>query len=308
MKEQDIINTFKTIKDLEEYRKQINEMCDERKKFITLCEEADKLSNKPFVYIKESFEAISPELFKTNEGKKIMNKYTKLIKESRNLQSLHTVHENIRKTGKDADIEFFVKSLTESTWSYNPKDVSSDLKKLGRVLAEGYLYLGEAAKDLIPEEKATMLPLSKAVDFILENKKQNKNLAEYSNAVKIIKEHIASNENTTNIFEVTNLDNLAKKLVEEFNLKYGDKLTIEEASALREISNSKDKESIFNKYKEVCTAKITEAKNSFDDKGDKVSSERLSVVLEQIANKSYVSDTVGSDICSLIELSNIFEK
>ena len=48
MKEQSTINTFKTIKDLEAYRKQINEMCDERKKFITLCEEANELSNKPF--------------------------------------------------------------------------------------------------------------------------------------------------------------------------------------------------------------------------------------------------------------------
>ena len=50
MKEQNTINTFKTIKDLEAYRKQINEMCDERKKFITLCEEANELSNKPFQY------------------------------------------------------------------------------------------------------------------------------------------------------------------------------------------------------------------------------------------------------------------
>ena len=74
MKEQNTINTFKSIKELEEYRAQINKMCDKRKKFITLCEEAENLSSKPFVFIKESFEAISPELFKTNEGKKIMNK------------------------------------------------------------------------------------------------------------------------------------------------------------------------------------------------------------------------------------------
>ena len=307
MKEQNTINTFKTIKDLEAYRKQINEMCDERKKFITLCEEANELSNKPFAYIKECFEAISPELFKTAEGKKIMNKYTKLIKESKNLQSLHTIHENIRKSGKDTDIEFFVKSLTEATWIYNAKDADSDLKKLGRVLAEGYLYLGEVAKTLLPEEKATTPSLTKAVDFILENKKGNKNLAEYSNAVKIIKEHIASNDGVKNVFESVNLDSLAKKLVEDFNLKYSDKLTIEEANALREISSSEDRESVFNKYKEVCAAKITEAKKSFEGKGDKASSDRLGVVLEQISNKSFMLDTVGADICSFIELSNIFE-
>ena len=66
-------------------------------------------------------------------------------------------------------------------------------------------------------------------------------------------------------------------------------------------------ETFFNKYKEVCAAKITEAKKSFEGKGDKASSDRLGVVLEQISNKSFMLDTVGADICSFIELSNIFE-
>ena len=90
-------------------------------------------------------------------------------------------------------------------------------------------------------------------------------------------------------------------------MKYSDKLTIEEANALREISSSGDRESVFNKYKEVCAAKITEAKKSFEGKGDKASSDRLGVVLEQISSKSFVLDTVGTDICSFIELSNIFD-
>lgn len=307
MKEQNIINTFKTIQDLEEYRDKINEMCDERKKFITLCEEANNLSKKPFAYIKEAFEAISPELFKTNEGKKIMNKYSKLIKESKNLQSLHTVHENIRKAGK-GDIEFFVKTLTEATWYYNGNEVSEDIKKLGRILAEGYLHIGETAKIMLPEENVNISSLTESVEFILENKKKNNNIAKYSDAVKVIKEHILNNsEDTKNVFESVNLDALAKRLVEDFNLKYSDKLTLEEADALREISNSKDKESIFNKYKEVCSSKITEAKNNFEAKGDKDSSDRLKVVLEQISSKSFTTDTVATDICSLIELSNIFE-
>lgn len=305
---ENIINTFKTLNEVEEYRNKVNEMCDKRSKFITLCEEANNLSKKPFAYIKEAFEAISPELFKTNEGKKIMNKYTKLIKENKNLQSLHTVHENIRKSGgKDTDIDFFVKSLTEATWCYNSKDVSDDLNKLGRVLAEGYLYIGESARDLLPEENSAMPSLTKAVEFILENKKKNSNIAEYSNAVKIIKEHIANNDGVNNAFRTVNLDDLAQNLLENFNVKYSGKLTVEEAKALKEISGSKNREDVFNKYKEICKTKITEAKKVFDDKGDTASSNRLSVVLEQITNKSFVLETVADDICSLIELSNIFE-
>lgn len=307
MKEQNTINTFKSIKELEEYRAQINEMCDERKKFITLCEEAEKLSSKPFVFIKESFEAISPELFKTNEGKKIMNKYAKLIRESSSLRALHSVYENIRKAGKDTDTDFFINNMTEAFAGVNHKTKDSEVKSLGRILAEGYLYLGETARELIPEEKSTLNVLSKAVEFVLENKKSSKNIAEYSNAAKVIKNHISSNGASQNMFETVDLDALAKRLVEDFNVKYSDKLTVEEANALREISSSEDRESVFNKYKEACKSKITEAKKDFESKGDKASSDRLGVVLEQIASKNYVLDTVGEDICSLIELSNIFE-
>jgi hypothetical protein len=101
---------------------------------------------------------------------------------------------------------------------------------------------------------------------------------------------------------------MAQNLIREFNLKYTDKLTVEEANVLKEISSSDNRESVFNKYKEVCTTKITEAKKNFEANGDKASSDRLGAVLEQISNKNFTLETVGSDICSLIELSNIFEK
>ena len=300
----DYINTLNTIQEVESYRNMINEMCDNRHKFIVLCEEAKELSTKSFGFIKESFEALSPILFKSSEGKKLMNKYTKMIKENKNLSSLHTINENIRKAGSETDIDFFVNSLMTVEWGVNPSTLKEDTKKLGRVLSEAYLLVGEEAKSLIPNENAS---LSNAVNFIAESKKGTKNISEYSDAARIIKEHIKSKDAKKNVFESIDLDALAKRLVEDFNVKYSDKLTIEEANALREISSSKDRESVFNKYKEVCKSKITEAKKNFESKGDKASSDRLGVVLEQIASKSYVLDTVGADICSLIELSNIFE-
>lgn len=300
----DYINTLNTIQEVESYRNMINEMCDNRRKFIVLCEEAKELSTKSFGFIKESFEALSPILFKSSEGKKLMNKYTKMIKENKNLSSLHTINENIRKAGSETDIDFFVNSLMVVEWGVNPSTLKEDTKKLGRVLSEAYLLVGEEAKSLIPNENVS---LSNAVNFIAESKKGTKNISEYSDAARIIKEHIKSKDAKKNVFETVDLDALVKRLVEDFNVKYSDKLTIEEANALKEISSSKDRESVFNKYKEVCKSKITEAKKNFESKGDKASSDRLGVVLEQITSKSYVLDTVGADICSLIELTNIFE-
>ena len=300
----DYVNTLNTIQEVESYRNMINEMCDNRHKFIVLCEEAKELSTKSFGFIKESFEALSPILFKSSEGKKLMNKYTKMIKENKNLSSLHTINENIRKAGSETDIDFFVNSLMVVEWGVNPSTLKEDTKKLGRVLSEAYLLVGEEAKSLIPNENAS---LSNAVNFIAESKKGTKNISEYSDAAKIIKEHIKNKDSKKNVFESVNLDELAASLIKEFNAKYDGKLNDEEIAILKEVSCSENREEVFNKYKNACAVKITEAKKRFEANGDKSSSDRLGVVLEQISNKTFVLDTVGSDICSLIELSNIFE-
>jgi hypothetical protein len=304
MKIDNTINTFKTINEVEEFRKMVNEMCDKRHKFIVLCEEANDLSNKSFSFIKESFESLSPILFKTSEGKKLMNKYTKMIKENKNLSSLHTINENIRKASNNTDIDFFVNNLMSIEWGVNSLTLKEDTKKLGRVLSEAYLLIGENAKEFIPKEN---ISLSKAVNFIAECQKGTKNISEFSDAVKIIKEHIKSNTTKNNIFENVDLNTLSDTLIQEFNLKYSDKLNANEIAVLKEISCSNDRESIFNKYKNACTSKIIEAKKNFEIKGDKSSSDRLNVVLEQISNKTFTLETIGTDICSLIELSNIFE-
>jgi hypothetical protein len=297
----DVINTFKTINEVEQYREKMNEMCDKRIKFITLCVEAKNLSEKSFGYIKETFEAISPELFKTNEGKKIMKKYTKTIKESKNLSSLHTIYENIRKAGKDMDVDFFVNNIANTKWDIDKSTLKEDTQKLGRVLSEAYLCVGNE-DTVLPEENKS---LSMAVEYIAENKKTNKNIAEYSNAVKIIKENVISNENSSKFFEAPNT--FSEKMIKEFNEKYADVFTETEIKALKEVSCSNDKEVIFNKYKEICSNKIEEAKKNFEAKGDMSSSDRLKVVLEQISSKSFAPETVSTDIYSLMELTKIFE-
>ena len=298
------INDFKTIEEVENYRKEINEACDKRADFITLCEKADKLSHKPFGYIKDCFEAIAPELFESKEGKKIMSNYSKTIRENKNLSALHNLYENIRKSGKDMDIDFFANNIANTNWNVDKKTLSEDTLKVGRILAEGYLHLGKSAEDLFPSENTV---LESAVSYIAENKKTNKNIAEYSNAIKVIKENISSKESEENVFESTDLDALAKSLLQEFNRKYSSELTEEEANALREVSSSENKEDVFNKYKNACQNKLAESKKDFEEKGDKSSSERMTAILEQVSNKTYSLENLGNDICGFIELKNIFE-
>lgn len=300
------INSLKTISEVNKYRESINEQCDERIDVLKTIEKANGLSNKSFGYIKECFESLSPVLFNTNEGKKLINKYTKTISESKDLSSLHRLHETIRKAGKDTDVDFLMKSISETDWNINKKSVNESVEKLGKVLAEAYIVIGQdVADEYIPKNDEK---LYSAINYIAENGLSNKNLIEYSDAVKVIKENILNKEGQKNVFEQKDLDSLANELLEEFNKKYSDKISDEEASVLKEIASSEDRKSVFNKYKESCLSKITEAKKKFDADGDTKSSERLGNVMEQINGKSYCLETVGEDICKLIELSNIFEE
>lgn len=299
------INSFKTIKEVEDFRNKINEECNERINFIKMTQKADRLSNSTFGYIKECFESISPELFASKKGKSILNKYTTAIKESNNLSTMHSICEAIRKSGKGTDSSFVINKILESNQTgIDRVTLKKEIKSLGMILAEGYLYLGEKANDLLPEENNK---LYSAIGYITENKSNLKNIAEYTNAIEVIKENIESKEKATNVFEARNLDDLATELLEAFNKKYSETLNEEEAKVLKEIASSENREEIFNKYKSLCVENISKAKCNFDEKGDSNSSKRLTSVLEQVNNKKFSLDTVGEDICNLIELSNIFE-
>lgn len=301
---ENIIKSFNTVKEVENYRNKINEECDARINFINIAQKADSLSNKSFGYIKECFESFSPKLFETKEGKQLINKYIDFRNGNDNLRSLHIIHENIRKANKSTDVDFLIEQIAKVDWKINKSTVNEDIKGLGKILAEAVLYLGKSAEELIPTENSA---LSSAIDYIAENKLSQRNLSDYSSAVKLIKEDIAKRESTDNIFETKNLDELANELLREFNKKYSDTLNEEEAKVLKEIASSENREEIFNKYKSLCAENISKAKNTFDEKGDSNSSKRLTSVLEQVNNKKFSLDTVGEDICNLIELSNIFE-
>lgn len=295
------ITMFKTINEVEEYRKKINEACDERARFISVCQKADELSKKDFGTIKECFEAISPELFKSTYGRMLLNKYASTIRESDNLSALHSLYENIRKANANGDVDFFVNNIVSENWGVDKKTVDRDCIRLGRILAEGYIHINGYA--MLPKENET---LANAVKFISENKKSTKNIAEYSDAVKVIRECVNSHENKANVFESKDIDALAKDLVEEFNKKYSSELNEAELTALKEVSNSEDRESVFSKYKELCMSKLSEAKENFDKEENTSASERVSSIIEQVSNKKFSLDTVGNDVCGMIELANIF--
>jgi F0F1-type ATP synthase membrane subunit b/b' len=126
--------------------------------------------------------------------------------------------------------------------------------------------------------------------------------------VKVIREHIEAKEkvNISEMFQ--DVDKIAEKLVNEFNEKYSEGLNDDEKNALKELSENNDKESIFNKYKSMCQEKLSEEKKRFLNEGDSESAEKIDRIYEQVGKKVFSENTVGTDICNLIEMVNVFNK
>ena len=298
------INTMKTRNELEKYRSEMNEAIDNRLKFITLCEEANKASEQSFGYIKEAFENISPELFKSKKGKSLIQKYTKTIKESKTLKVLHSIYESIRKTGPDTDLSFFVNKITNDKTSINSAILETERKELGKILAEGMLSIGNSSIDLMPNVN---IAFDSAIEFIAENKSTLKNVAEFSDAVKIIKENISKHTNKSNTFENVNIEKYSSALVEEFNRKYDTLLSEEEKLVIRTINSNPNKEDLFNDYKSTCLNKLSEAKDNFSANGDSEAVKRINSVIEKVENKVFIAENIIADICGFVDLVKLFD-
>ena len=298
------INNTKSLSELDSLQNEINEMFDTRRRVLNLVAEAKELGGKSFGYLKESFENLSPRLFKSDDGKVVISKYTKAIKENKSLSSLHKLYENIRKAHAGIDVDYFVGSLCEANWNVKTKELTEGIQKLAGIVAEGYIVVGEGASKYLGTENNR---LDGAVEYIAENKVGQKNIVKYSEAVKVIREAVEKNGNIADSFKKeTDLDKTIEDLVAKYSKEeYSDE---EEKDALKnQIARSGDEETVFVNKKTDCLKSLDEAIKKFEDGEHEDELNTLKKIHEQVSAKSYNPETIGPDICNFVEMSKLFE-
>ena len=298
------INDIKTLEELDTLQNTLNEKIEVRRRVLNLVAEAKKVAGKSFGYIKESFENLSPKLFKSGEGKSVIKKYTSAIKENKSLSSLHKLYENIRKAHSGIDIDYFVGTLCETNWNVKEKELNEGMEKLAEIIAEGYIVVGEGAEKYLGTENDR---LDGAIEFIAENKVGQKNIVKYSEAVKVIREAVEKNGNIADSFKKeTDLD----KTIEDLITKYSkDEYTDEEEKDMltNQIARSGDEETVFIKKKTECVNSLDEAIKKYSDGNHEEELNTLKKIHEQVSVKSYNPETIGPDICNFVEMSKLFE-
>ena len=298
------INNMKTIEELDAYQNELNEKFDTRRRVLNLIAEAKELGGKSFGYLKESFENLSSKLFRTDEGKAVMRKYTNVIKENKSLSSLHKLYENIRKAHSGIDFDYFVGTICETNWNVKAKELTEGMEKLAGVVAEGYIVVGEGAGKYLGTENDR---LDGAIEFIAENKVGQKNIVKYSEAVKVIREAVEKNGNIADSFKKeTDLD----KTIEDLISKYSkDEYTDEEEKDMlaNQIARSGDEEAVFIKKKTECVDSLDEAIRKYSDGNHDEELSTLKKIHEQVSAKSYNPETIGPDICNFVEMTKLFD-
>lgn len=278
---------------------------NKQKEQIEIASTVKGLQDKSFGYIKESFENLSGELFKTKDGRAIIRKYISCIKESNELSKMHALYECVRKADKNLDIDSYLNEATSMIGVINSKKYASDTKKLSTVLGEAFVKLGKESKNEFANGDDM---LSEAIDYIATHKKTVNNLPERSAYYSVIKEAVKKSDIEYTFVREGGEFKATESAINEFNEKYGEALDESSQNLVKELMTSSDKETVFNKYKGECVAKINEKKNYFDQNGDATSSERLGIILEKVNQRKYNPETVNTDVFNLVEMTKSLDK
>lgn len=299
------IQNYNTIESLMKLKNTLTENIDKRIKEIQIEDEASKLKDKSFGFIKTAFENLSESLFSTKKGRKLIDDYINLIKNNKNLYIMHTLYEGIRKSNSNGDINFVIESIIKGKEQIT-KALKDDKDKMANILSEAYVLVGDKAKTMMPNENIT---LDNAIAYLVENTQKLENIFEYSQALNILKGEIGKNTDK-NIFERNNAFDIenAENVIKEVNKKYHGKLTPSEQKIVNEIAICEDKEGIFNSYKENCCNTLSEAISKMKKENDNESAERAENVLNKIQEKKFSQENLLTDIVNLSEITEIFKK
>ena len=286
--------------DLQKLRDTLNTILEERMRKAGLKEILESLSDQPFGAIKNVFEGISDKLYESPEGKKIIGKYVKAIREGKNSSDAYSVYEFVYHSPVVENPERFLnEAVSLMTEDFDRKAFANDKKRIANVVAEAVSLVGEDA-DFVRNEINRNLDINEAIDYIITNKKSFGNLAEYVNKVSIVEKHLAENmQEMPNEYS----SKTGKELMSDLNEAL-EGLSDWEKDAIKEVTLTKLSKSnlseLFEAKKNECLEKIDEAienENSIETKA------HLENMRKQLSEKKYNEETIVEDIVTLAELN-----
>ena len=297
--------TFKTIGDFQRLKESLNDVIDKRITKMKLEECINSFNSLSFACLNEIFKNTVDKLYETKEGKRLIKKYVKTIKESNDLKKVYSIYNIVNSPNKINDGTLFIKESISLIEEIDKKNYSDSLSSISDIVKECAVSANldtEAIENIKDKYHGS---ISESLDYVLFNKMDMNNIVEYTNGLSRITNFI--NENKKHENDLMAEGKSICELIGDFDKLFTNDIEIWESTAIKDISlaelSGKDKKGVFEEYKSECLSIIEENLNEKDVEN----SSRFQGMKEKLMKKEFNSDTIVEDILMLSELKHVLK-
>lgn len=284
------IKKVNTIEELNKLKENFISECNKREKRILVSEMIGSIQD--FVTAKKIFESVAVQLMSKKDGKALINKYTKVIKENRSLKTLYAYNEGLNENKTNDSKKTYITEALSLGSTVNSNEYNNGLGKMVSIISEAFNLLGdEFVLENVCLNKTDKM-IGESLYYLSTTKKDIRNLNEYMKHIDTVSENI--NESKSNDINIDlSLDDIVK------NMK---KNTMSENIDV--IFNNDDKESTFKETKEICLEMIHNQKSNANN--NEIISE-LNQIEMKLNEKKYTFDTFTKDMLYMTELQELLK-
>ena len=288
---------FENSSNLNRFKEEFNKILESRIAKAKLKEELSSLGNLSLGGIKNVFEGISEKLYDLKEGKKLIGKYVKAIRENKSLSDAYATYEIVYGAPNVTNPQLFLNEAIDMANKMSKKEYNEGKKHVTKIVAECVNLVGADA-GYINECAHKNDTINEAVEYLMLNKKTYSNLPKYVNKFDVVCEALKSGMKSV-VEESAKPKELVEKLNEEIS-----GLNEWETKAVQDISiallSESDLSLVFDKYKNACIESLDEQIENSTSKEDVSHFESMK---SQLMEKTYVKDSAYEDIFTLAELA-----
>lgn len=297
--------TFKTIGDFQRLKESLNDVIDKRITKMKLEECINSFNSLSFACLNEIFKNTVDKLYETKEGKRLIKKYVKTIKESNDLKKVYSIYNIVNSPNKINDGTLFIKESISLIKEIDKKNYGDSLSSISDIVKECAVSANLDNEEIEKIKDKYHGSISESLDYVLFNKMGMNNIVEYTNGLSRITNFINENKKHKNDLMVEGKS--ICELIGDFDKLFTNDIEIWESTAIKDISlaelSGKDKKGVFEEYKSECLSIIEENLNEKDAEN----SSRFQGMKEKLLKKEFNSDTIVEDILMLSELKHVLK-
>ena len=292
---------FKDKETFKKLQESLMDVMNNRYNELCLNELKENLTSAPLYTTKHIFESISKDFYNTPKGKKILKEYVDTIKKNNSLRKAFIIFENMNKPQSVLSPDLFVNENLSFMQEIKLSEYKAGLKKINNIIRESIELAALNTEELEELIKESETDEAEAIDYLINNRKTLKNIAEYTNKVSTLTESVKNKrifKSEDALSESLNISDLLNMINESIS-----GLGKEEANAVKDLTlislSGKDGKEIYETYKNKCKDILEEAVKNEEALE---TSSRFQRMLGQINERNYNKSTLNEDVLNFARL------